>query len=388
MVKKILLLLLSLTAFIPVYAQEGTSHLRISLLTCGPGDNEVWEVFGHSGVRVYDSANHSDIVYNYGTFEFGPDFELQFMRGKLLYCSAIQTYKEFMEEYVEAGRKVEEQVLLLDWKQTEHIDYFLRWNAEPENKYYKYDFFFDNCATRIRDIFPRPEVFGKNFHFGMALPKGKPVTFRDIINRYFYNFHWTRTGVNILLGSRIDKVMTNKDIMFLPDYLRDGLDGATVNGRKITGNKAVLLPGNPPPPTGIDGPLLLTISIAILTITGLSIKRLAILGKIMSMLLLFVTGLLGCLILVMWFGTDHQGCSSNFNILWCLPTNLVIAFFNPKGKGKYALVAMLLILVTLLLHVLGIQGLIIEFIPLLLVMFFIYGFIYRKSRIKKITGNA
>jgi hypothetical protein len=384
MLRKIILSFVAFVAFATVNAQDGSNRLRISLLTCGPGDDEVWEVFGHSGVRVYDSLNHSDIVYNYGTFEFGPDFELQFMRGKLLYCSAIQTYKEFMEEYVESGRSVEEQVLLLDYKQTEHLNYFLRWNAEPENKYYKYDFFFDNCATRIRDIFPRPEIFGKKFQFGNVVPPGKP-TFRDIINKYFYSFHWTRTGVNILLGSRIDKVMTNKDIMFLPDYLRDGLAGATVNGQKIAADKVTVLSGNPRPPTGTDWPLMLTIGIAIVSIAGLSVKRLALLGKIMSVLLLLVTGLLGCLILVMWFGTDHQGCSNNFNILWCLPLNLFIAFFNPKGKGKYAAIAMLLIMVSLVLHVAKVQGLIIEFIPILVALLFVYSAIYRKSRLKKMA---
>jgi hypothetical protein len=111
-----------------------------------------------------------------------------------------------------------------------------------------------------------------------------------------------------------------------------------------------------------------------------------LLGKIMSVLLLLATGLLGCLILVMWFGTDHQGCSNNFNILWCLPLNLVIAFFNPKGKGKYAIIGMLLIIVTLILHVVKVQGLIIEFIPLLLALLFVYGSIYRKSRLNTDKG--
>jgi hypothetical protein len=390
MVKKWLFLLLALVACGRAYAQEGT-RLRISLLTCGPGNEEVWEVFGHSGVRVFDSASHgadSDIVYNYGTFEFGPDFEMQFMRGKLLYCSSVETFNEFMQEYVETKRRVEEQTLMLNWKETEHINDFLRWNAEPENKYYKYDYFFDNCATRIRDIFPRPEVFGKKFKYGQALPEGKRITFRDIINKYFYSFHWTRTGVNILLGSKIDKPMSNTDIMFLPDYLRDGIGGATVSGRKITGTTVLLLPGDPPPATGINGALILTSLIALLTIAGLFVKRLRVLGRVMSSLLLLATGLLGCLILIMWFATDHQCCTNNFNILWLLPTNIIIAFFNPKGKGKYSMIAIVLIMITLLLHVFRVQGIIIEFVPLLLALLFIFGVTYRNEKLKQIATNA
>ncbi len=389
MLKKTLLLLLAFTAFISTYAQPDSSHLRISLLTCGPGDEEVWEVFGHTAVRVIDSVAQTDKVYNYGTFEYGPDFEMQFMRGKLLYSLAVEPFNGFMQEYVEARRSVEEQVLTISWKQKERIAYFLQWNADPENKYYKYDFFFDNCATRIRDIFPRPEIFGRDFRYGNTLPPGKSLTFRDIMNRYFYKDHWTRLGVNILLGSKIDKVMTNSEIMFLPDYLRDGVGGATVKGQKIAAPPILLLPGNAGSPAGVNWAFILTSILAILTIAGLCINRLRLLGKIMSTLLLLVTGLLGCMILVMWFGTDHQGCSDNFNLLWCLPTNLVIAFFNPKGKSRYALIAIVFIFISLLLHITGIQGLtLFELFPLLLALLFVYGTIYRNRNKKKITGNG
>ncbi len=395
MLKNICILLVALVAHFGAFAQADTNnvvqqhagdHLRISLLTCGPGDEEVWEVFGHTAVRIIDSEHHTDAVYNYGTFDFGPDFEMQFMRGKLKYSLSVMPFNVFMQEYVEAKRSVEEQELLLDWKQKEHIYDFLEWNAEPENKYYKYDFFFDNCATRIRDIFPKPQVFGKEFHYGQALPEGKRLTFRDIINVYFYRDYWTRLGVNILLGSRIDKPMTNADIMFLPDYLRDGVGGSTVNGHKIAIAPVLILSGSQTTQGGINYALLLMVAIAILTIAGLTVKKLSVLGKIMSALLLVVTGLLGCLILVMWFATDHQGCADNFNILWCLPLNIFIAFFNPKGKSRYALIAMILIFISLLLHLCKIQGLLLpEFAPLLLALLFVFGTIYKRSKKTDIT---
>ena len=133
--------------------------------------------------------------------------------------------------------------------------------------------------------------------------------------------------------------------------------------------------------------MVFTTCLAILTITGLTVKRLQVLGKIMSALLLFATGLLGCLILVMWFGTDHRGCSDNFNILWCLPLNIVIAFFNPKGKSRYALIGMVFIFISFLLHLFKVQGLLLpEFAPLLLAMVFIYGTIYKRGKLK--AGNA
>jgi hypothetical protein len=109
----------------------------------------------------------------------------------------------------------------------------------------------------------------------------------------------------------------------------------------------------------------------------------------MTFLLLFATGLLGCLILVMWFATDHQGCSNNYNLLWCLPLNLFIAFFNPKGKGKYALIAMVLMFVSLLLHITKVQGLTLpELSPLLVALLFVYGTIYKRSLIAKAPEHA
>jgi hypothetical protein len=380
MAKKWFLVLLAAIFFNQSIAQPDSSHLRISLLTCGPGDEEVYEVFGHTAIRIVDSIQNTDIVYNYGTFQFGPDFQIQFMRGKLKYCLGLEPYWGFMQQYVEAKRSVEEQVLLLNQKQKLSMRDFLNWNAQTENKFYKYDFFFDNCATRIRDVFPGAEVYGKDFKYADVRPKGKSLTFRDIINSYFYRDYWTRMGVNILLGSKIDKVMSNDDIMFLPDYLRDGLKGATVNGKQVATPPELLLAGGILPAPGINPALLLSICIALLTILGLTVRQLRLLGKVMTTLLLSVTGLLGCLILVMWFATDHQGCSNNYNILWLLPTNMVIAFFNPKGKGRYALVGMIFIFIVLLLHLFHIQGLLFaEFSPILLALLFIFGNIYRKS---------
>lgn len=369
-------LFLTLLFSLNAAAHVDTSHLRISLLTCGPGSGEVYEVFGHTAVRIIDSVNGTDDVYNYGMFSYGPGFELQFMQGRLLYYVAYYPFRAFMPEYLEAGRSVQEQELLLDGAQKENIYAYLQWNSQPEHKNYKYDFFFDNCATRIRDIFPKN--LNPGFTFGRAIPVDSRLTFRDIMNKYFYCRPWERVGCNLLLGRKIDKVMSNEDIMFLPDYLRDGVAGATVNGRKISRAPIVILPGQVPPP-GFNWPLVLTSFAALLTIIGLTVRSLRWLSKIMTTSLLFVTGLLGCLMLVMWFCTDHQACSDNFNILWMLPTNIIIAFFNPKGKGKYALIALILIFVSLILHVFKVQALVVEDLPLMLALLFIFGTIYKRS---------
>lgn len=380
MFKKIWFSIVLLLVPAAIFAQADSSHLRISLLTCGVGD-EIWETFGHTAIRITDSARGTDMVYNYGTFDgYDKNFEVKFMRGKLLYYVSYDPFRDFMTEYIEGKRSVQEQVLLLTGPQKEDIYSFLQWNAQNANKYYKYDFFFDNCATRIRDIFPK--TFGSNFKFGRVIPEHSHITYRDIINRYLYKLHWERLGINILLGSKVDKVMSNEDIMFLPDYLRDGVGGATVNGRKIAAPVQTILPGKDTELAGFNGALLLMCVLAALTILGLTVRPLRLLGRLMSTLLLFVTGVLGLLILFMWLGTDHQACQNNWNILWAIPTNIIIAA-NTRRKDRYAMVAIILLIVSLLLHVLGIQALPLpELAPLLLAMLFIYGTIYRRNRIK------
>ncbi|MCB0699739.1 MAG: DUF4105 domain-containing protein, partial [Chitinophagaceae bacterium] len=239
MFKKILLIVCCFIGTFSVNAQTDSSGLQISLLTCGTGD-EIWAQFGHTAVRVVDSNNGTDLVYNYGTFSFGEGFEVQFMRGKLLYYVSYYPYEIFLEEYKYEQRSVVEQVLHLKADEKRAIQYYLVNNAKEENKYYKYDFFFDNCATRIRDIFPK--VLGSSFQFGQTLPTDHNVTYRDVMNQYFYIKHFERVGCNILLGSKIDKPMSNTDVMWVPDFLMKGIETGTVNGEPIADKAQTIVP--------------------------------------------------------------------------------------------------------------------------------------------------
>ena len=138
------------------YAQD-SSHLRISLLTCSPGE-ELYSTFGHSAFRVTDSSKAiedewRDVVYNYGTFNFDDDcFYLKFLRGKLLYYVSTERFPDFKNLYQSTNRGMNEQVLNLNETEKITLQHFLNENIKEENKYYKYDFFFDNCTTRLRDI--------------------------------------------------------------------------------------------------------------------------------------------------------------------------------------------------------------------------------------------
>ena len=373
------LILIICSIRVPLLAQNGTpSRQRFSLLTVGTGD-EIYAAFGHTGIRILDSNTGSDIVYNWGTFDgYQKDFELKFMRGKLLYYASSEPYANFYNTYVREQRGVEEQELFLNDAQKGKLQSFILENQTEENRYYKYDFLYDNCATRLRDIFPK--TFGAAFRYGRAIAPDKRITFRYEIDHYLERLPWERFGIDLLLGSRIDKVMKNEDAMFLPDYLRDGIAGATVEGRKIAVPPVRILPAAPLPPMPLNGPFILCLAWATLIIIGTAIPGIKPIGAIAGHALLIITGLLGCLMLFMWVGTDHGGCRDNFNVLWCLPTNLVIPFMKRKNAGRYAIVALALLLVALLLHLFRIQHLPLgECWPLIAALGAVFGMIWRSG---------
>lgn len=358
-----------------------SSHLRISLITCGPGDEEVWQVFGHTAVRILDSSKGTDIVYNYGTFNgFDENFEINFMRGKLLYYLSEYPFVEFLPEYEATQRSVVEQVLVIDGEKKQKIASFLEWNARPQNRSYKYDFFFDNCATRIRDILP--ESLGEGFAYGPTQKRGHERSFRTIINKYFETTQWVRFGVNILLGSKTDKIMTNSDIMFLPDFLFKGTATATYHNAPIAEAPVTLLRGGRLKVPPINIPVICLTMLALLVVCCYTFKPMEKVGNILGKFVLTLSGILGILILVMWLATNHQACQNNFNILWALPTNLMVVFGKAKGKGRYSLIALLLIGVVYILHFIGIQQILLaEMTPVLLLLAYIHYNNYQQSKV-------
>ncbi|HEX2682474.1 MAG TPA: DUF4105 domain-containing protein, partial [Ferruginibacter sp.] len=164
---------------------QDSSRLRISLLTCTPGE-ELYSTFGHSAFRVIDSNSVTDIVYNYGTFNFDDDgFYLKFIRGKLLYYVSTEPFTDFKYQYQATNRGITEQVLDLTATEKIAIRQFLNENIKEENKYYKYDFFFDNCTTRLRDILTKYK--DSSFTQTAVMPVGS--RFREAIHEYLNKNH-------------------------------------------------------------------------------------------------------------------------------------------------------------------------------------------------------
>ena len=322
------------------YAQsQDTCTLRVSLLTCSPGE-ELYSTFGHTAIRITDRSNATDIVYNYGTFEFDdPDFYLHFTQGKLRYYLARESFSDFVGEYRAEGRGVREQVLNLNCVERDHLQAALFDNMRTEKKYYKYDFLFDNCTTRARDM-----VFnnGPKGLTTTAIVEPNKVSFRNNLHKYLRagNMAWSELGIDMLLGSRIDRHMTNQEAMFLPDYLEKGLDSTTFSkGRLVIERNVPILR----PEDGIaassfyltDPKILMWALLAIFVgLTLFSVPGQVQMLRAADTFLFVLTGLLGSLFLFMWFGTEHQTCRDNYNLMWALPTNLIFAFL-PSSRSVW-----------------------------------------------------
>ena len=390
MVKTILTILLLFVSSLTIHAQltgahitHPPRHLRVSLITCGPGD-DIWEVFGHTCIRVIDSNrtdSFHDAVFNYGTFDYHhANFFIKVVNGTLPYFLSVVPFSFFKKMYIDRGRSMYEEEFLLGADQKERILSFLETNNLPQNREYKYDFLVDNCSIRIRDVFPK--VLGNKFVFGNAMPANAKITYRDISDQYAFRKPLERFGVYIFLGSTMDKSIDNNEIMFIPDYLSKALETATIDGRPVGAPRIQILPGYDPAPDKVNEAFLCCFFIAVITIVPLSVKKWRKVGKAISNGMLMLTGIIGCIIVFFWFGTDHLCAHDNFNSLWAMPLNLTVPFLGAKWKGRYSLLAICLIGVSLLLHLFRVQVItLVELSPLLFALLFIHGNNYRESKI-------
>ena len=309
-------------------AQEDSAcKIQISLLTCSPGE-DLYSTWGHSALRVLDRSTNADLIYNYGTFDFDdPTFYSKFTRGKLLYFVSVEKFENFLEEYQYYHRGIIEQVLDLSCAEKQNLVSALAENAKDENKYYKYDFMIDNCTTRLRDI-----VF-KNADAYVTTKNIRPndkITFRDLIHKYLDSGcqYWSKFGIDILLGSPLDKKLTNNEAMFLPDYLLKGFDSSAINKKMLVSHKQeILKPARPEPKGGLLTPFIVSIALFLVILIMSFSKNTGKFLSVFDFIIFFLSGTLGVFLLFMWFGTDHPECKNNFNLAWALPFHFVIVFF-------------------------------------------------------------
>ncbi len=366
-----------------VRAEKTQDPYRISLITCDPGD-ELYSTFGHSAVRVVDHDSGRDLVFNYGTFDFNtPFFYVKFVRRTLDYQLSVTTFDQFLYEYEYFQRSVREQVLDLSPAQQKMVVDFLRTNYLPENRKYRYDFFYDNCSTRIRDFMET--LFGDQLEWNEREdPPSK--TFRELIDEYVYPLPWSDLGIDLALGAVIDVEATEWEKQFLPDYMEAAFDRATLVGdgpsRPLVKERNVIydFPEREGGGMNLLHPSfifwLFGLLICIITFKGFKSKKLY-LGVDMG--IFTVLGLLGVLITFMWFFTEHSQTKNNWNILWAFPLHLLLVYglaYKKVWIRKGLLGALILADLALVFWILGIQSFHPSIMPLLLVIILRTNFLY------------
>ena len=304
-----------------------TNSSKVSLLTVGRADHEIYQNFGHTAIRVVDSVLGWDFVYNYGTFNFGdPEFLKKFIQGKLLYYESIDNYPDFESMYREENRWIREQPLNLTQEQKQLLFERLTINAREENKYYRYDFLFDNCSTRPRNIIL--SLF-KNTNF-----KGEEddqCSFRKLIDRNVKD-EWLDLGMDLLIGLPTDR-KSGYDRTFLPEELMQLCDSATVDGKPLVSGNHLILDVIPEATEykWVSPSLVFWLLFFIILLVQIK-TQLFSRFKFLTLIYFTVLGLLGWLFLYMWMGTLHSTTKWNLNILWAMPLNIPVLFFLLKKE--------------------------------------------------------
>jgi hypothetical protein len=335
MVKKLtcrLLFIVALLQFHFITFAQDSSHIRISLLTCTPGQ-DLYATFGHTAIRVTDSSSVTDYVFNYGTFNFDDDgFYTKFIRGKLWYYLSVENFNDFKNAYQAENRGITEQLLNLDAEEKIGLRQALYENAKEQNKFYKYDFFFDNCTSRARGMLVK---YKKN-HPGFQPVMPKETKFRQAIHLYLdkNKKYWSKLGIDLLLGAPTDGIMTTLHSQFLPDNLMKSLDSSNENHQLVI-STTNLYPINEATENGSLFTPLFVFSLlfsGILLISFSSNQWAKIFLQGFDGIFFFIIGALGVLLIFMWFGTDHSMTKNNYNLLWTWPTNIIAAFLLPSQK--------------------------------------------------------
>lgn len=212
--------------------------VEISLLTCSP-HNEVYSLYGHTALRVKDATSKIDWAVNYGVFDFSkPNFVPRFVFGLTDYEIGIFPFGMFCDEYRYYGSSIVEQQLDLTNDEKQRIIAAIIKNFQPENREYRYNFFYKNCTTQARDV-----VYDNLSEYVeyKNLSASDLHSFRELIHEYNKEFRWARFGNDILLGVGADKSTTLEEREFLPEKLMNDFDHAYVGNRKLVKKKEVIL---------------------------------------------------------------------------------------------------------------------------------------------------
>ena len=307
------------------YAQERDS-IQFSLLTCSPG-TEIYSLFGHTAIRYQNYTQNKDIVFNYGMFSFSsPNFIYRFVKGETDYQLGVNDFRSFEAEYMFRGSSVYQQILNLTYEEKLKLQNLLFTNYLPQNRVYRYNYFYDNCTTRARDQIEK--CIDGNVEYPNSVPD---KTFRGIIHEFTKGFDWEEFGIDLCLGAGADKPIGIRQQMFSPFYMRSFAEGAFIkdengNTRPLVLKEEVIVDADTVDAAETSFPfspiacatffLFLNVVIAFVQIVRKKIYW------FWDLILYLSQGLAGCIIAFLFFFSIHPTVDSNWLILLFNPIPL------------------------------------------------------------------
>jgi len=306
---------------------------RISVITCGLG-NETYSYFGHTAIRVKDTLNNIDVVYNYGAFDFRtPNFVAKFAKGDLQYFAIVHSYIDFIKDYTEEKRSVYEQELLIDQDFKQKIFDNLNANLLTENRYYTYKFIDKNCTSMVVYIINKSlnqEVITKK--------EDVDKTYRSILFPYFDGHFYEKLGTSIIFGTKVDQLGTK---IFLPFELKKSLEKSVFQNRLLAGKSNTILNFEKETHTSWWNNIY---SYIILLALILFINK-----RFVDKIYLFILSVMGIFFVFMGFYSLHQELAMNYNVLLFSPFLLILiilsAVNNKKGTYQLALLHLILLII-------------------------------------------
>ncbi len=331
-----------------------STRADISILTCSAGE-ELYTTFGHSAIHVKDDSLRLDIVFNYGTFDFDtPNFYKKFVDGNLDYMLSVNQFERFVRTYRRENRSVVEHRLRLTQAEKQLMWEKLLINYQPENKYYRYDFFYDNCATRIRDI-----VFDVKGLKESSFDERDGQTFRDALHDCMGRTSWAAQGIDIILGAKTDRAVTTYEKAFLPVYLDSLLAEADLiaSSQTIIAKEEIEQTENDEKPSSTW--LVFGILLLLTLFVGYKEKKTGVYNRKFSIAIFTLPLLLSLILWYTWIFSYHSVLNDNINVMWAsvlyLPQIVLLARNRLFPARVLAWVNLAILAALILLNIVGVQ---------------------------------
>lgn len=342
------LIILTAACFVAKAQLAFSDSVQISLLTCSEGP-DAYERFGHSAVRINDLKSKQDIVFHWGVFDFNaPHFVYRFVKGETDYQIGASYTSDFINQYYRRGLAMKEQVLNLDRQETDQAISAILENYRPENRTYRYSFFFDNCATRPFNVINKASEGQITYDTAWV----QPLTLRDMVQLKSGHNNWLDFGISLAVAGRSDHQAWFKEQMFLPEFLSEAYNHATIGDKQLVKEERMLLKMDPEVQEKIQAESYITspqfvcwaIFILFLVLWRFTMlidqeksekevkdavlssrKWVSFAIKTFESIFLFVTGITGAILYFLNFISVHPAVDHNVNCLWLIPTNIIFA---------------------------------------------------------------